>query len=190
MSEHLKVKVICFGDSNTFGYDPRSYIGERYPTRSRWVDILAENTGWEVRNNGMNGRKIPSRETVFSKSTDLLIIMLGTNDLLQGKRPDEVAARMARFLHSLHIDKERLLLIAPPPMQRGEWVREQRLLDDSAVLAKEYAALAENAGVHFADAGKWNVAISFDGVHFTEDGNKAFAHGLYTYLHDMKIMEK
>ena len=34
------MKVICFGDSNTYGYDPRSYFGGRYDADIRWVDIL------------------------------------------------------------------------------------------------------------------------------------------------------
>ena len=29
------MKVICFGDSNTFGYDPRSWFGSRYTSDSR-----------------------------------------------------------------------------------------------------------------------------------------------------------
>ena len=182
------MKVICFGDSNTFGYDPRSCIGERYPTEVRWVDLLAKETGWEVRNNGMNGREIPGREIVFQKSTDLLIIMLGTNDLLQGKQVDEVAVRMERFLKYLHIDRSSILLIAPPPMQRGEWVQEQSLIDDSIVLAKKYAALAARMDVHFVDAGEWGVSIAFDGVHFTEDGNRVFAHRLCDHLRDKKII--
>ena len=180
------MKVICFGDSNTFGYDPRSPLGERYPAQSRWVDILANKTGWEVRNNGMNGREIPQREVIFQKSADLLIIMLGTNDLLQGKMVDEVSARMERFLNLLHVPKEHILLIAPPPMQRGEWVYDISLIDDSADLAKSYAELAARIGVRFADAGKWAISIAFDGVHFTEDGNKAFAQGLCLYLCDMQ----
>ncbi len=42
------MKAICYGDSNTNGYDPRSYFGERYD--SCWVDILTEETGWNVVN--------------------------------------------------------------------------------------------------------------------------------------------
>lgn len=41
------MEVICFGDSNTYGYDPRSYFGGRYDADSRWVDILAAQTGWD-----------------------------------------------------------------------------------------------------------------------------------------------
>ena len=78
------MKVICFGDSNTFGYDPRSWFGGRYTPDSRWVDILAAETGWTVYNMGENGRKIPRETPDFPADTDLLILMLGTNDLLQG----------------------------------------------------------------------------------------------------------
>ena len=46
------MNVICFGDSNTYGYDPRGYFGGRYDADSRWVDILATETGWAICNMG------------------------------------------------------------------------------------------------------------------------------------------
>lgn len=79
------MNVICFGDSNTYGYDPRSYFGGRYEADSRWVDILVAETGWTIRNMGHNGREIPTSAPPFPADTDLLIVMLGTNNLLQGK---------------------------------------------------------------------------------------------------------
>ncbi|HIT31090.1 MAG TPA: lipase, partial [Candidatus Scatomorpha stercoravium] len=42
------MKAVCFGDSNTWGYDPRSYFGGRYGEADRWPEILAAATGWEV----------------------------------------------------------------------------------------------------------------------------------------------
>lgn len=169
------MKVICFGDSNTFGYDPRSPLGERYDAEHRWVDILAANTGWEIRNNGMNGREIPRRETVFSKSADVLIIMLGSNDLLQGNPVNTVTARMEHFLTTLSIPKEKLLLVAPPAMIRGEWVQSEELLNACAELADSFRALSMRMGIAFADAGEWKIPIAYDGVHFTEDGHRRFA---------------
>lgn len=74
------MNVICFGGSNTYGYDPRSYFGGRYGADSRWVDLLATETGWTIRNMGQNGREIPSSAPPFPADTDLLIVMLGTND--------------------------------------------------------------------------------------------------------------
>lgn len=41
------MNIICFGDSNTYGYDPRGYFGGRYDADCRWVDILAVETGWD-----------------------------------------------------------------------------------------------------------------------------------------------
>ncbi len=33
-------RILCFGDSNTYGYDPRSYLGGRYPASVRWTALL------------------------------------------------------------------------------------------------------------------------------------------------------
>lgn len=172
------MKVLCFGDSNTYGYDPRSWLGGRYDAGSRWVDLLAGKTGWEIQNQGQNGRGIPRRPIEVPKDTDLLVVMLGTNDLLQGDTPQKAAERMEQFLAGLSLAREKILLVAPPPLAFGEWVQEERLAADSARLAPLYQALAARLGVRFADAGRWGVSLAYDGVHFAEQGHKAFAEGL------------
>ena len=176
------MKVVCFGDSNTYGYDPRGYFGGRYGADSRWVDILAMKTGWTVHNIGQNGREIPSAAPNLPADTDLLIVMLGTNDLLQGRSPEEAAKRLERFLSGVTLDRRKLLLIAPPPMAPGEWVPEPRLIRDSHACARCCEALAGRLGIPFADAGKWNIPLSHDGVHFTEQGHRSFAEGLLQAL--------
>ena len=117
------MQVICFGDSNTYGYDPRSYLGGRYGPRGRWVDLLAAETGWTVRNWGANGREIPEAAPDFPADTDLLVVMLGTNDLLQGRGPEAAAGRLAQLLTGAGLPRDRLLLIAPPPLARGPGFR-------------------------------------------------------------------
>ena len=176
------MNVICFGDSNTYGYDPRSYLGSRYDSDSRWVDILAVETGWTVRNLGENGREIPTSAPAFPADTDLLIVMLGINDLLQGRSPKQAADRLERFLSSLSLDRSKILLIAPPPMKQGAWVPNQQLIDDSHAFAQLCQALAEQLGTRFADAGKWDISLAYDGVHFTEQGHRAFAARLLEKL--------
>ena len=176
------MNVICFGDSNTYGYDPRSYLGGRYDADSRWVDILAEKTGWTICNMGENGREIPFTAPSFPADTDLQIVMLGTNDLLQGRSPEQAAERLERFLLSLSLNRSKLLLIAPPPVKRGAWVPDQQLIDDSHSFAQLCQTLAEQLGIRFADAGKWDISLAYDGVHFTEQGHKAFAAGLLEEL--------
>lgn len=176
------MKVICFGDSNTYGYDPRGYFGGRYEGDSRWVDILSAETGWTVCNMGQNGRKIPSVVPAFPDDTDLLIVMLGTNDLLQGHTPESTAENMKQFLLRLPLAREKILLIAPPPVVPGAWVDSQKLVDNSHALTGYYRDLAAQLGIAFADAGRWNIPLAYDGVHFTEEGHRAFAAGLWLEL--------
>ena len=54
------MKVLCYGDSNTYGYDPRGFFGDCYPKESRWVDILAQKLKWEIQNEGQNGGRFRS----------------------------------------------------------------------------------------------------------------------------------
>ena len=176
------MKIICFGDSNTYGYDPHSYLGGRYDADSRWVDILAAETGWTVCNMGQNGREIPSTAPDFPADTDLLIVMLGTNDLLQGRSPEQAAVSLKRFLSGISLDRSKILLIAPPPMTLGAWVPSPQLIDDSHTFARLCRFLAEHLGICFADAGKWDIPLAYDGVHFTEQGHSAFAAGLLEEL--------
>ena len=176
------MKVICFGDSNTYGYDPRSWFGGRYDKDSRWVDILAAKTGWTVCNWGANGREIPTAAPTFPADTDLLILMLGTNDLLQGRSPEAAAGKLEHLISGLPLDRKHLLLIAPPPLDLGEWVQSQPLIDHSRTFAQDCQSLAQRLGIPFADAGRWHVSLAYDGVHFTEQGHRAFATGLLEVL--------
>ena len=176
------MNVICFGDSNTYGYDPRGYFGGRYAADCRWVDILAAETGWTVCNMGQNGREIPSAAPAFPDDTDLLIVMLGTNDLLQGRSPEQAAERLERFLSGIPLDRSKILLIAPPPVTLGAWVPSAKLIDDSRTFVRLCQVLAERMGIRFADAEKWDIPLAYDGVHFTEQGHKAFATGLLEEL--------
>ena len=176
------MKVICFGDSNTYGYENLSYIGGRYDADSRWVDLLAKKTGWTIVNEGLNGREIPRNAVPFPEGTDFLIIMLGTNDLLQGNDAAKVTARMKNFISTLAIAKDKILLIAPPQVVSGFWVPTDVLIEESNRLSSCYRALAIECGVHFADAAEWKIPLVFDGIHFAKEGHTAFAEGLYHYL--------
>ena len=185
------MNIICFGDSNTYGYDPHSVFGDSYDEHNRWVDILSGKLKCKVINAGENGREIPRREaTIYAvnlmiekqKSVELLIVMLGSNDLLQGNSVETITKRMESFLQQIKLDKSKILLISPPYMKLGEWVTTQSLIHASKSLSEEYRYLAQRLGIRYADAEKWGVSLTFDGVHFTEEGHRAFAEGLYHYL--------
>ena len=175
------MKIICFGDSNTWGYDPRGFFGGRYD--QPWPELLARKLRCSVLNWGENGREIPAGSPDFPEDADLVILMLGTNDLLQGNPPETVQKRMEDFLSGLTLEKSKLFLIAPPPLEPGAWVSGPELIAVSRELAERYQALALRLGIPFADAAGWKIPLAFDGVHFTQEGHSAFAGGILDYLH-------
>ena len=187
--------VFCFGDSNTYGYDPRSFTGDRYGTDVRWTGLLARTTGWRILEAGQNGREIPRRPAELEAlrhlpercgQVDVFVILLGSNDLLMHPVfvAEDVAARMEACLAVLKeaFPSAKLLVVAPVPMVRGSWVEEDRLVTESARLAECYQTLCARMGVSFADAGKWGIDLLFDGVHFSEAGHRAFAKGIQAVL--------
>ena len=181
------MRILCFGDSNTYGYDPRGFFGNRYGADDRWVDLLEKQTGYELINTGANGREIPRNPYALRLLTehapvDIFLVMLGTNDLLQGASAKEAAARMEAFLNPLLPHCKQFLLVAPPPMKRGAWVPTDALVTESIYLAEEYKLLAEKVNIPFVDTRHWNIELTFDGVHFTEEGHHSFANHLIDYL--------
>ena len=178
-------RIICIGDSNTYGYDPAAFGGARYPEGVRWTSRLG--SAWDIWNLGENGREIPSSSfagrvllgQVRSRlPADGLCLMLGTNDLLCGASPAEAAERMRIFISDLPVCGLPLLLVAPPLMQSGTWVESDALIRNSGQLAPLYRDLAALCGVSFCDASGWDIPVVFDGVHFSEQGHRRFAEQL------------
>lgn len=172
------MKILCYGDSNTLGFDPRSFFGDLY--ERPWPVILSEHPALQVRIDAACGREIPKGRIAFPPDAELLILMLGTNDLLQGADAEEAARRMERFLAT--VSGPEVLLLAPPPLRRGEWVSDETLIARSCRKAEEYRRLARDRGIRFLDSGEWNIPLAFDGVHFTEEGHRRFAENLMKHI--------
>lgn len=183
-------RIVCYGDSNTYGYDPRSYLGGRYPEAVRWTALLNAE-GWEVVNEGQNGRSIPRLDheinaavrTILRANAEILVVMLGSNDLLQspGITADVCGERMEKFLAAVLTETQndlKVLLVAPPPMKLGAWVSDLSTLEESQRLAGCYQAVAQQLGIAFADADTWDIGLTYDGVHFSEKGHRAFTTGI------------
>ena len=94
----------------------------------------------------------------------------------------EAAARMEVFLTAQLRHCKQILLISPPPMKRGAWVPTDELVAESIRLAKEFKLLAEKLNIPYVDTREWNIDLTFDGVHFTEEGHHAFADHLIEHL--------
>jgi lysophospholipase L1-like esterase len=89
-------EILCYGDSNTWGFTPAT--GARYPYAVRWPGVLGAllGSGCRITENGVNGRTTVFNDPDFpcrngktglgyalcaGKPFDLVILMLGTNDL-------------------------------------------------------------------------------------------------------------
>ena len=99
------MKIICYGDSNTYGFDPRLGSPGRLAKNERWTGILDSEPDIEIVNEGMNGRCIPSASYEYRSlkkilerhyDADMLIIMLGSNDLFmtRGATAEKIADKM------------------------------------------------------------------------------------------------
>ena len=199
-------RILFFGDSNTFGYDPRAIFGGRYSEDIRWTDIVGRDMkDWlEVIPRGMNGRCIP-RSNYEIESLERLIkshmplayfaIMLGTNDVLltNNPDPDEAVRNMRMLLERLmgfsetgddSGSKFEIVLIIPPLMFPGSnphspfWMYEEA----SKKLAEGYRRIAGELGLRFIDASSWMVDLDSDGVHISERGSLEFAEKMKTAL--------
>ena len=173
-------KILCIGDSNTYGYDPRSYIGSRYPDVVRWTSCLSDRF---VIKRGLNGMKIPMNYERYLglirlENPDLVTVMLGTNDILSGVSAEQSSKRIDAFISHIRDEGKSILFIALPHLQFGEWVQSADYLDESRELADLYREVANNNGCMFADAGEWGIELTFGGVHFSEEGHKRFAQKL------------
>ena len=183
------MKILCLGDSNTYGYDPRSYIGSRYPEGVRWTSRLE---GHEGINCGLNGMTVPRNHAraiglIRSNEPDLVVVMLGTNDLTGGLSAEQIADRMEAFIDSIGSLGRPILLVSPPVLQYGEWVMDDDIIEESGRLGDTYRELAERKGCLFADAGKWGIEMTFDGVHFSPEGHSVFAEHMNNLLQENQL---
>lgn len=184
-------RIICFGDSLTYGWDPTLPIGGQYDSSHRWPDIIGNKLGCNTVNLGMPGREIPRQgyatdcavsEIRKHSPSDLLIIMLGTNDLLNSYAPDErrVSDKMKTFVERLQQEfcDTPILLISPPRVNIGlipAGVAVERL-------SSLYSSLSKCKDLAFLDASAIDLPLAFDGIHLTESANVLLAEEILIVL--------
>ena len=210
----MKKHILCFGDSNTHGFcrdfrDSETNSG-RYSENERWTCLLQRNLGedYYVIEEGLNGRTTcfedPLKEgmrgldyigpcLVSHKPVDLLIIMLGTNDVKDryGASAACVAMAMDRLVRKAMAEecwegkKPNILVIAPLPIGEGilntPFVQTMGsgCVEKSRELAKYYKIQCDCLGVHFLDATDLGCEYNDqDYMHLTKEGHRALAQAL------------
>ena len=194
--------ILCFGDSNTHGYNGEP--GGRFPYEKRWTGILAQRLGPEYRviEEGLNGRTTGFAERgkkykdpvpylapcmLSHMPLDLVIVMLGTNDTkpVFNASVEELARSMRKLMlrvrNYLRVREQRgrVLLTAPVPMTDGVLSSgiefDLTSVEKSRQLAPLYRSLAKELEVDFWDAGTAGIELCGDGCHFSERGHRKFA---------------
>ena len=190
--------ILCFGDSNTWGSKPDT--GLRYPFRHRWPGVLQSKLGKDflILEEGLSGRTTvlddPDQWGRNGKKAlvkcldrysglDLVIILLGTNDLKDTfeRTPKQIAQGMeelGRMVLSQRSSSQRtvplLMLVSPPAIdENGEDLDLfQEAIAKSVLLASEYRRVADKLECDFFDAGEVIQSSPVDGVHWEQESHR------------------
>lgn len=193
--------ILCFGDSNTWGYDPVATASSPYPMRHahdvRWTGVLARElgAGYRIIEEGQNGRTTVMDDPVVPhrngrnylpacleshKPIDLVILMLGTNDLkvMFNMPAGEIAAGAAQLVKIIRHSESgpdagppRILLVCPAlvgdlarvPDIAAKFVDAQ---EKARRLPEYYEAVAKQTGCAFLNIQPVAQASPKDGLHF------------------------
>lgn len=204
--------VLLFGDSNTHGTMPMPDLGfaGRFDRDERWAGRLAKLLpDWEVIAEGHPGRTTVHDDPVEGahrngltvlpalleshKPVDVVVIMLGTNDLKErfSVNAGDIALSLERLVRMIRASDcgpdgtgPQVLLVAPPPIIEVGCLAGMFAggAAKSRALAAEIEAAAKRAGVPFLDAGKVVTVSPIDGIHYDANANPALAEAFATAI--------
>lgn len=176
--------IVCFGDSNTHGYDAET-MG-RFAFDERYPNVLGSLLGkdYDIKEEGLSGRTTVFEDPLYEgmrglddvltallthEPVDLLIIMLGTNDTKEryAATPSNIGRGLERLIlkaksapEAFKGGKRTILVITPPPIEEGYEAAifgtsmGRNCVEKSRALAKEFEEVAKRQGCHYLDAGQ------------------------------------
>lgn len=202
-----KKRIVCFGDSNTWGYDATTK--GRYEDDVRWTQRLGVLLGNEymVMEEGLPGRtsvfEDPLNEGLCGLTAltptlqthsplDLLVVMLGTNDCKErfSANAQNIADGVQRSIFKAkRLDvwrqEPRILLVAPIIMDPRVYSIERICNEMGAGSVEKSRALpvllekaAQNTQSEFMDCNPYVTPGSGDYMHFSAESNEPFAAAL------------
>lgn len=199
------INILCFGDSNTFGSRPG---GGRWGRDQRWTGLLQRRLGedYYVIEEGCSGRTAASEDFLEGdrngqrhlpmllhthRPLDLVVLMLGTNDLKHrfGMLPVDVAmgaARLGRMVEAFDYGAyptPRVLMVSPIHVGEGADGSvfpgyAPGAAERSRQLAPLYRQAAEERGWLFLDAAEVAGPSPRDLLHMEAEDHAALAEAL------------
>jgi lysophospholipase L1-like esterase len=210
--------VLAYGDSNTHGTVPMATLEDtgRWGPAERWPGVLAAELGegWQVVEEGLPGRTTVYPDPIEGvhknglallpaaleshRPIDLVVLMLGTNDLKQrfAVPPVEIGESVSALLHLIRHSymgpaggQPRTLLVAPPPVEEAGCLAE--IFAGGAAkgrrLAAVYEGIAARHGAAFLDAGQVMAVSPLDGVHFEAAAHAALGRAVAAAVREMGV---
>lgn len=198
--------ILCFGDSNTFGTNPK---GGRHERQVRWPGRLAQllGDGYYVIEEGMGGRTTvwddplePNRCGIqflpvalqSHKPLDLVVICLGTNDCkahfqasprVIAKGAERLVKTIQGYDYGAGAPVPKILLISP--IHIGEDVEHSPYASFDSVspakskaLAPLYKEVADQYGCLYLDASKVAEPSSLDQLHMDKENHGKLAEAV------------
>lgn len=208
----LAKRILCFGDSNTWGYIPAS--GERYPVDVRWTGLLQEKLGnnFEIIEEGLNSRTtdlddpeyIGKNGLVYLRPClethdpiDAMILMLGTNDMKQKfhRQPPKIAEGVDKLIKAVkQFSREEetkmpeIILVSPPLIDETVRGVKKKFLgaeEKSKQLASLYEKIATKHHCKFIDASILISPSKKDGYHLDPKQHQVLSDCLYSLIIDV-----
>lgn len=205
-------QILCFGDSNTYGYIPET--GKRYPWGVRWTSILNEELGldnYRVIEEGLCGRTTifedPLRDgrrgtgllpvlLETHNSPDIIVVMLGTNDCkaVFGATPEIIGKGISKIISQIHTYSESSRILIISPIHLGERVWEdgydtefsKSSVETSKALADIYKKISKRESVYYLDASRYSKPSEADQEHMDETGHKALAKAVFLKIKEIE----
>lgn len=205
--------ILCFGDSNTWGYVPGT--GNRYPKQIRWTGLLQNLLGdsFFIIEEGLNGRTtVLDDPTRIAKNgmtylrpcldsqapIDLVVMMLGTNDCKHrfGLSAFDISEGMAMLVSiilqsgsGINGKAPQILLISPPLIAAAPSKADlfSGAEEKSRQLAFHVQQVATNTASHFLDAAKHCSVSPIDGIHLDEAGHLALAQAIAGKINSLRF---
>lgn len=200
--------VLCYGDSNTYGYVPET--GMRYPKDVRYPGRLQMLLGsdYTVIEEGCNGRTTIHDDPIDGwkngmdylkpclnshKPVDIVILMLGSNDLkatfgLTASQIADGAGDLVDVIQSFTAEKQgyipRIILVSPPEIGTGiksspfYGAFYEEAIEESKKFPEYYKAIADKKGCIFFNAADYIYPSAVDSLHLTPDGHRILAEKL------------
>jgi lysophospholipase L1-like esterase len=197
--------ILCYGDSNTWGYNPET--GERFPEDVRWPGVLRRKLGegyhvieeglpgrttvWDdpIEGDHKNGRTYLRPCLESHRPVDLVTLMLGTNDLKErfGSSASDIAqgaASLADMMLRSGCGPEGgapvVVLISPPAVAKLTDMAQmfEGSEEKSRQFPEHYRRFAEQYGCEFLDASEVIVSSDVDGIHLDAGEHRKLGDGL------------